>query len=179
MVTHDPEWLHSAPQEGIGYGGAVDGHVHGLPHLFLHKGHLGVQLVWRGKVESTKEPHVLDGREYATHNLHALGHGILLQGTIDIRDVHLFGQQRGQPRDPLGHPAELELFELRGSGASGCPPVCRARASPPCARRTRRGPCPPPSGRRAPCPRRPSAPCSRSPGRYWRRWSRQTLAPPV
>src|SRR6266581_9526028 len=83
VVTHDPEWLHPTPQERIGYGVAVDGHAHGLPYLFLHKGHLGVQLVWRGKVESTKEPHVLDGREYATNNLHALGRGILLQGTID------------------------------------------------------------------------------------------------
>jgi hypothetical protein len=107
VVTHDPEWLHSTPQERIGYGVAVDGHAHGLPYLFLDKGHLGVQLVWRGKVHTTKIPLVLDGWQFARDNLHPLGHRVFLQDTVHIRDVHLFGDQRRQPRHPLRHPAKL------------------------------------------------------------------------
>ncbi len=77
-------------------------------------GCLCVQLIRRGKVHTTEEPLVANGRQLARDDLHALVRGILLQGAIDIGDVHLSGNERRQAGHPLGHPAELEFFILRG-----------------------------------------------------------------
>src|SRR5712691_7751850 len=79
VVTHDAMRLHPTAQEVISNGLPIDGHVHGLPYLFLHKGHLRVELVRAGKVQPPKLPLVLDGRQFAGTNLHPPGDRVLLQ----------------------------------------------------------------------------------------------------
>jgi hypothetical protein len=99
--------LHPPPQEAVGDGAAVDGHVHRLSHPLVHEGHFGVQLLRGQKVQPAEVPLMLDRRQFAGENLHALGQRVLLQGAIDIGDMDLFGQQGRQAGDALRHPAEL------------------------------------------------------------------------
>src|SRR5262245_34290176 len=48
MIPMNPMRLDLPTQNGIGNGLPIDGQIHGLPYLSLHKGHLGVELVRTG-----------------------------------------------------------------------------------------------------------------------------------
>src|SRR5262249_62435428 len=64
MIPHDPMRLGFPAQDSVRNGLPVDRHVHGLPYLSLHKGHLRVQLVRCSKVHPSELPLVLHGWQF-------------------------------------------------------------------------------------------------------------------